>query len=53
MVGLLKLSKHMGARRRFVPCHFQEYFQQPPLKKPTPTNAVSMTKILTKEPSVS
>ena len=35
------------------PALVQEYFQQPPLKKPTPTNAVSMTKILTKEPSVS
>ena len=35
------------------PVIVQGYFQQPPLKKPTPTNAVSMTKILTKEPSVS
>ena len=34
------------------PALVQEYFQQSPLEKPTPTNAVLMTKILTKEASI-
>ena len=51
---VIRTVKTLGCQKTIcpLPALVQEYLQQSPLEKPASNNAVPMTKILTKEPSV-